>query len=141
MKNIVYVSTSIRLLSDEELIDILTVARQKNAEHNITGVLLYSEGTFLQVIEGDNENVDAIFANIKNDKRHKNIITLIDEAIPHKNFSEWAMGFTSVKPDKSEELLGYLNAADKLNVIDGNSAAVSTLKTFIESNHLFIHTN
>jgi hypothetical protein len=141
MKNIIYLSTAIHLMGDEELIEILNVARQKNAQHNITGVLLYSEGTFLQILEGTDKEVDTIFASIKSDKRHKNIITLLNEAIDHKSFPDWAMGFTLVKPDKADELAGYLKAADKLTVKDGNSAAVSILKTFIENNKLAINTN
>jgi hypothetical protein len=77
MKNIVYMSTSVTLLDDDQLIDILNSARKNNLKHNVTGVLLYSEGVFIQVLEGNEADVDVIFSKIQADARHKNIITLL----------------------------------------------------------------
>jgi hypothetical protein len=138
MKNIVYLSTAVKLMNDDELIKILKVARENNADHNVSGVLLYSEGTFLQVLEGEDRDLDPIFSAIQKDTRHKNIITLIDGPITEKNFAGWSMGFTSVKQDKAAGLIGYLKAYDKIEGKDGNSPAVTTLKTFIDSNKLAI---
>jgi hypothetical protein len=53
MKNIVYVSAAVKLLDDDQLFDILSSSRKNNAERDVTGVLLYSEGVFIQVLEGD----------------------------------------------------------------------------------------
>jgi hypothetical protein len=138
MKNIVYLSTAVKLMNDDELIEILKVARENNAARNISGVLLYSEGTFLQVLEGNEEDLDSIFGEIQKDRRHKNIIALIDEPISEKNFADWSMGFASVKQDKAEGLIGYLKAYDRVESKGGNSPAVTTLKTFIGSNKLSI---
>ncbi|TSD67437.1 BLUF domain-containing protein [Inquilinus sp. KBS0705] len=138
MKNIVYLSTAVKLMSDADLIDILRVARAQNAENRISGVLLYSEGTFLQVLEGDDANVNAIYANIQKDKRHKNLITLLDEPISQKSFSDWSMGFSSPQQEKVNQLVGFLTSTDKITADTNTSAAISTLKTFIESNKLAI---
>lgn len=139
MKNIIYLSTAIKLLSDDELINLLNEARKNNADHYISGVLLYSEGTFIQLLEGEDADVDYIYSKIKQDKRHKNMITLIDDPIQERNFSDWLMGFTSVKADKVTHLMGYLKSSDSLKAKDGNSAAAITLKTFIDTNNLHIN--
>ena len=138
MKNIVYLSTAVKLLDDEQLIEILNSARENNAERNVTGVLLYSEGTFIQVIEGDNDDVDAIFSKIETDTRHKNLITLIDGPIQERSFSDWSMGFSTAKADKVDHLIGYLKHTDELSEKQDSSAAILTLQTFIETNKLLI---
>ena len=138
MKNIVYLSTAIKLLGDNELIEILDAARKNNVEYHVSGVLLYSEGTFIQLIEGDDADVDFIYAKIKQDNRHKNIIALIDSPIQERNFSDWLMGFASLKADKVNDVIGYLKSSGSLNAKKGNSAAATTLKTFIDTNNLQI---
>ena len=139
MKNTVYVSTAIKLLNDDQLLDILASARKINAERDVTGVLLYSEGVFIQVLEGRDEDVDYVFAKIERDIRHKNMITLIDEPISRKNFADWSMGFSTPGADKFKPILGYLQSVDNLNANQSDSAAVITLKTFIESNNLTVN--
>jgi hypothetical protein len=139
MKNIVYMSTSVTLLDDDQLIDILNSARKNNFKHNITGVLLYSEGVFIQVLEGNEADVDAIFSKIQADARHKNMITLIDKPIEQRDFADWAMGFLTVDADKVADLVGYLRSTDKLsNTKQSGNVALMTLKTFIETNKLLI---
>src|SRR6188768_1081573 len=100
MKNIVYVSTAVKLLDDDQLLSILASSRKNNNERNVTGVLLYSEGTFIQALEGDNNDVDFIFSKIEKDLRHKNMITLINEQISHRGFSDWLMGFSTPRAEK-----------------------------------------
>jgi len=138
MKNIVYVSTAVKLLDDDQLLSILASSRKNNNERNVTGVLLYSEGTFIQALEGDNNDVDFIFSKIEKDLRHKNMITLINEQISHRGFSDWLMGFSTPRAEKLKDVLGYLQSVDSLNANAGTGAAVMTIKTFIESNNLIV---
>jgi hypothetical protein len=138
MKNIVYVSTAVKLLNDDQLLNILASSRKNNSERNVTGVLLYSEGTFIQALEGDDHDVDFIFSKIEKDLRHKNMITLINEPISHKSFSDWLMGFSTPRAEKLKDVLGYLQSVDILNANKDTSAAVMTIKTFIESNNLVV---
>ncbi|RYU91225.1 BLUF domain-containing protein [Mucilaginibacter terrigena] len=136
MKNLVYISTAVKLLEDEQLINILTAARNNNLKHHVTGVLLYSDGTFIQVLEGEAGDVDTIMSKIETDPKHKNLITLIDEPIQQRNFPDWSMGFYTPKADKLADLIGYLRSTDKIEAKGDSGAAVITLKTFIESNKL-----
>jgi hypothetical protein len=139
MKNIVYVSTAVKLMHENQLLDILHNSRLHNAALNISGVLLYSNGTFIQVLEGRDTVIDALYARIQADQRHKNIITLIDEPIIEKSFGKWLMGFAVTDSKKTEKLLGYLLSISELDLSNGKSTAVDAIKTFIETNKLDIN--
>lgn len=139
MKNIVYVSTAVKLMHENQLLDILHNSRLHNAALNISGVLLYSDGTFIQVLEGKDTVIDALYSRIQADQRHKNIITIIDEPITEKSFGQWLMGFAVTDSKKTEKLLGYLTSISELDLNNDNSPAVAAIKTFIETNKLDIN--
>ncbi|MBD1394437.1 BLUF domain-containing protein [Mucilaginibacter glaciei] len=138
MKNIVYVSTAIKPLPKDILMEILVTSRLYNQTHNISGILLYAEGTFIQVLEGDDNEVDHIFGQIITDNRHKNIIKLIDGPINHRSFADWLMGFSSLEEQEAANLLGYLRPPGNWDNNGSNSASVATIKAFFESNQLNI---
>src|SRR6478735_3683715 len=104
MKNIVYVSTAVTLMHENQLMDILHNSRLHNEALGITGILLYSEGTFIQVLEGKDNMINALYARIKADQRHKDVVTLIDEPIAEKSFAKWLMGFAVADKDKTQKL-------------------------------------
>ncbi len=126
-------------MHENQLMDILHNARQHNSAVGISGVLLYSEGTFIQVLEGQDKVIDALYLRISADNRHKNVIKLIEGPIEEKSFSQWVMGFSVVDHEVTKGLVGYLQSTDKLPVNNPNSEAVATIKTFIESNKLNIN--
>ena len=98
MYRIIYLSSAIKILSDDEINDLLTISRENNLKYDITGLLLYSEGNFIQILEGSKENVLKIFEKIKHDSRHRNIITVIKGPIVNRTFSDWKMGFSIIEP-------------------------------------------
>ena len=88
----VYVSSAHKLMGDEELLEFLRVARHKNEARNITGMLLYRDGNFLQVLEGPASAVDELIAKIKRDTRHHGVILMSRRGIEERQFSEWQDG-------------------------------------------------
>jgi hypothetical protein len=90
---LVYVSTAKNLLHDRELVDILESSRLNNARDDIGGMLVYHDGSFLQILEGPPEAVDAAYTRIKGDPRHSNIIPLLRKKVDQRSFPEWSMGF------------------------------------------------
>ena len=123
-------------MNEDELINILNTAREKNARHNFTGVLLYSGGTFIQVLEGDEDEIDNIFDIIEQDKRHKNVLKLMEEIVTERTFPDWTMGFSIVDPVKAKELIGFLQSNNGLLANDNPDNAVVMIKTFINTNNL-----
>ena len=97
VRQLLYASNASRDTPDAVLDDILAASRRNNAGAGVTGMLLYVEGGFMQVLEGDDEAVGAIYARICQDKRHWNTLVLLDRSAP-RAFGEWSMGFERPKP-------------------------------------------
>lgn len=91
LRTIIYVSSASWLLHDDELEMLLLDAQAHNALHDITGVLIYGEGNFMQCIEGPSEAIVAVFARIRASRKHRDIITLMDEPIEQRGFGQWHM--------------------------------------------------
>lgn len=91
LRTIVYVSSASRLLDDAELEALLLDARAHNALHGVTGVLIYGEGNFMQCIEGPAHAIGLVFERILASRRHRDVITLMDEPIDDRGFTQWHM--------------------------------------------------
>ncbi len=103
-----YVSAATHLMSEAELEAILASSMSHNAECDLTGMLLYLDGTFLQVLEGPPGAVHETYERIKRDPRHHDLM-LIDEApITTRDFPNWRMGFNRLDPSKFEAYPAYL---------------------------------
>ena len=131
MKQIVYLSSAAGLLSDDELCEILLESGKRNLAHHITGILLYSDGAFIQVIEGEDENIDFIYPIIEQDDRHTNLIKMVDEPIDENLFETWGMNFIPSDSTKIKNLEGYIKSTGYLLNNSDESAAMLMIKTFI----------
>jgi len=107
MLSLIYVSTSVKLLNDEELLDILKVSRENNSSRDVTGLLLYKGGNFMQVLEGPDDVVEAVFETIKADSRHKDVIVLAREQISNRQFPAWEMAFQNLDNPEVKNEPGY----------------------------------
>lgn len=116
MIQLAYVSQSIGLMSQQELLELLDEARAINAEANVTGMLLYKDGSFIQVLEGEEEAVRTIFGRIERDPRHENVRTLYDEQVERRDFPDWAMGFHNLNGMDLTALPGYCDFMDTPNL-------------------------
>ena|GEM_PF-5181611 len=90
---VLYRSTATRRFTNDELLKLLEHARSFNLEHQVTGMLLYSEGHFVQVIEGAEEVVSALYERIRQDPWHHEIETVNEGPLPARRFAEWSMDF------------------------------------------------
>lgn len=105
----VYASAGCRDFETQELAELLEAARENNAKLGLTGMLLYAEGSFFQVLEGEVDVVDALYAKIERDKRHAHVTLIIREPLPKRHFDAWTMGFYKVS---REELAGISGVND-----------------------------
>ncbi|CAN5301807.1 hypothetical protein BH23BAC2_BH23BAC2_24960 [soil metagenome] len=96
---ICYVSTVSGDVSLEEIKNILDTAARRNNEHDIRGVLLYAEGNFFEVLEGEKKLVEDMYATIQKDPRHKNIIQVVGKNVKHGAFD----GFKAEVVDDSNK--------------------------------------
>ena len=91
--SLVYISTATAPLDDAALHGILTRARENNARLDVTGMLLYREGQFVQILEGASGAVHDLADEIRADPRHTDMSVILDEPIEAREFSDWSMGF------------------------------------------------
>lgn len=72
---------------------ILATARQRNATVDVTGALLFTEGRFVQALEGERDNVRATFDRIELDPRHADVQILSSQFSDRRRFKQWSMAF------------------------------------------------
>lgn len=89
----VYISRAEALFKEYQLLELLEQARSYNSKHDITGMLLYKDLSFIQLLEGPQEAVNTLFASIKRDRRHKHIKELLNEMADSRIFTGWSMGY------------------------------------------------
>ncbi len=111
-----YVSTVNPALSDTEIQQALDFSKNWNNDNNITGILLYSQGNFFQVLEGDEDLLKDLFSRIKTDERHHNIIPIFQKQVPNTKFDEYQVDFVSLDDRyKDEHFDTYLSQISLLN--------------------------
>jgi Arc/MetJ family transcription regulator len=96
LTQLIYTSTAAREYDARELRTILDSAMRRNAQNSVTGMLMYSQGTFMQVLEGDDAAIDETMRRISLDKRHHSVFELSRETINEREFGRWSMGFYSL---------------------------------------------
>lgn len=102
---IVYLSTATELLTNERaLISILHQWQANNRALGITGVLLYFNGSILQVLEGSQQEVDNLYEAISEDSRHTQVIRLYRSPIEQRSFADWSMGYKTLSGDDLDQL-------------------------------------
>ena len=107
MIQLAYLSATPVLLSADDIAQILLSSRSNNAKLEVTGLLVYKDGSVLQFLEGPDENVRKLFEKISQDKRHRNIILLYQKPIENRDFPEWTMGFSDLKAEGATYLEGF----------------------------------
>ncbi len=106
--SLTYVSSAVELFSKSELKHLLAVSLENNAKRGVTGMLLYKEGNFMQVLEGDEREVRIVFyEKISADTRHKGIIVLLQGPVAERRFPHWDMGFRDLDSLGAQDIPGY----------------------------------
>ena len=87
-----YISVAAHDFDAEALSTLMRQCRRRNREDEITGILLYEDGQFLQVLEGTEDTVRSAYVRIQQDPRHRGVETICERRIPHREFGRWNMG-------------------------------------------------
>ncbi|MFQ3646600.1 MAG: BLUF domain-containing protein [Anaerolineae bacterium] len=137
---LVYTSMATRPMTEKDLLDILEVSRRNNTADEITGLLLYHNGNFMQVLEGPRANVEHTYQRIARDKRHHYVVTVLKQPITDRAFGAWKMSFVNLSnptvaddPAYSRYLLDTLGDP---GLYRHNSIALSFIETFRFLNQL-----
>ena len=132
MLQIIYASAAKVSFSHKNLVGLLRIARERNTAAEISGMLLYHSGSFLQVLEGPEKQVDALYAKVQKDPRHNKCLLILRRTIQEKEFENWSMGFVDMA-QVAARFEGFIDYADQLKDMTlDETGARNFLKKFQE---------
>ena len=127
---VMYASAALAAFAPRDLAELLAKARANNEACDVSGLLVYFGGSFLQVLEGPNDDVELLYQSIIRDSRHTKCRLLLRSEIEEREFGEWSMGFADPRTVASE-LKGYVDMQAGLsNLVHDTQRAKSTLIKF-----------
>lgn len=129
MIQLVYASAATQPMSTNELNALLRRARSKNRLYEVTGMLLYHSGSFLQVLEGPESGIETIYRSIDRDPRHVRPKILSRENIRRREFDGWSMGFSDTS-DLLHRPEGFVEYRTLPALADASSRAGQYLRFF-----------
>ena len=91
--SLVYSSTTDHDWSQDELVGLLDWSRAWNVGHGISGILLYRDCAFMQMLEGEEDAVRGLFASIATDRRHQDVNLMWTDQAELRRFADWSMAF------------------------------------------------
>ena len=97
---VIYSSQATSAMSVPELEEILVDARRGNEKRGITGALVYVDGVFLQILEGEKEAVLSLMRSISRDSRHSSVKVFHEAELEEPIFGSWRMAFLSATPEQ-----------------------------------------
>jgi hypothetical protein len=95
LSQIIYSSKATRPMDSTHLEQILVDARVGNKARGVFGALVYVDGVFLQVLEGERAVLNALVESIRNDSRHNSMKVFHTAEIAERSFSDWRMAYLS----------------------------------------------
>lgn len=116
---LIYSSEATAEMGRADLEQMLEESRLRNVKRGITGVLVYTDGVFLQVLEGERDDVDDLMASLRRDPRHRNVTVIHEEETGGCIFPTWRMAYLSPRADEVAAWAG----------LDGATSIESVLET------------
>ena len=108
---LMYASRAVPTVDQDELVAILRKSKSNNPALGVTGVLCFSQGIFLQVLEGGRSAVNQLYNRVAADPRHSDVELLIYEEIHERRFAGWSMGQVNMARLNPALLLKYSETA------------------------------
>jgi len=93
---LIYVSTATKAIDNNELLSLLKYCRKANINKEVTGMLLYKNGCFMQMIEGEEVTIKELYKEICQDGRHQGQYVVMSGTAEKRAFNNWSMGLCSI---------------------------------------------
>jgi hypothetical protein len=90
MYQLIYISSSTKSLAREEFLELVAQSQGKNDAMGITGVLMFKDGNFMQVLEGEQELIAKLYSTIKVDPRHTLVCIIQEGPISLREYQGWS---------------------------------------------------
>lgn len=124
---LLYMSRATRAMSPQEIEHLLRGARERNRLRGVTGALLYYDGRFVQVLEGDAAAVEQCFALIQTDPRHAQITPLHRGPIDAARFPQWSMRYVSLDGPGDRAVAAFLDQLQRRPMPETVAQAITLL--------------
>jgi len=111
MFELIYRSLAKGGINTTDITGILNKSRNFNSQNDITGCLLFYNNEFIQILEGDKKKVTELYATIKKDRRHTDVMLLDENEKEERIFTNWSMAYFDLNGADVKE-------ADKLLFIE-----------------------
>jgi hypothetical protein len=93
---------------DRAALDALLIkARANNRKLGVTGMLIHHGGSFLQILEGQDATVTALYDKIALDSRHSQVLRLFRTTVSERSFGEWTMGYVDGSSGEFSRIPGF----------------------------------
>lgn len=115
--SLVYASRAVVGFGLDDLDDLLTHARSANASVGVTGLLLFRDHRFLQLLEGPATAVREKMAYIAEDPRHDQVAVLLEEQVRSRQFPDWSMGYAAEATLQRAAVPGHRTTFDDLDFL------------------------
>ncbi|WP_018415581.1 BLUF domain-containing protein [Teredinibacter turnerae] len=136
LHHLLYVSTAAKLMQIDDLTSLLAQSRARNEILSISGMLLYKDQSFIQLLEGDEVAVHTVFQSIRADSRHYRVRVLFDERCERRTFNGWSMGFANLDDDArgTEGFNRFFQDATTIDALVSRADKVVDLMRYFRAN-------
>jgi len=100
LSQLIYVSNRKPICTDAEIERILNSCKKNNPSLDITGLLLYSDTKFIQVVEGNSKVIGGLYDKIREDHRHANVMMVSFTPIKERAFPSWHMASKKISENE-----------------------------------------
>lgn len=124
--------------TQKELLGLLSQSWTNNKKNGISGMLVYIQNRFIQLIEGEKEHVKATIQKIKQDPRHNDLTILLEGQSESRLFKNWSMGFKHLNEGEFNSLSGFSDPTEFFtddNINNHSHPALIFLKLFYDKNY------
>jgi hypothetical protein len=94
-------------MTTEQLLALLTRAREANARLGITGLLLHRGDSFFQILEGGRDEILSLYAKISADPRHQRVEVVTEGPITNREYNDWQMAFIELDGQDLSAMPGF----------------------------------
>jgi hypothetical protein len=102
MYQLIYISSATKSLAREEFLELVAQSQSKNDAMGITGVLMYKDGNFMQVLEGEQEYIAKLYSSIKLDSRHTLVSIIQEGPISLREYPDWSSTYFNSEEGQHE---------------------------------------
>lgn len=131
---LLYLSNARPEMQQSDLDKILEVSRRNNPPRDISGLLVFANGVFIQVLEGPTAPVHRLFETICDDTRHQDVAMLGEYVDQERIFAKWSMAFIQSTFDELTKITDSPNMIGREDVLsllsNDQTQAASFLKKF-----------